>query len=91
MRPIYVPEQQAKTLGGDAYEIAADPQDISRMTDEGAKLYVDTTSLPDSGTAAFYFAITPINPADFVVAVPADFVAGKVTAKIGDALQEHPA
>jgi hypothetical protein len=91
MQPIYVPEHQAKKLENDAYEVSAEPLDLESAADLGAKLYVDTTTLPNSGTAAFYFAVTPINDVDFVVAVPADFVNGKVTVRLGDELQEHPA
>lgn len=91
MQPTYVPGQRVKKLEGDAYEIDAGPEDLEGAAGYGAKLYVDTTTLPDSDTAAFYFAITPVNAADFVVAVPADFVDGKVTVGLGDELQERPA
>ncbi len=91
MQPIYITEHQAKPLENDAYEISVEPMDLESASGFGAKLYVDTTTLPNSGTAAFYFAVTPINDVDFVVAVPADFVDGKVTVRLGDELQEHPA
>ena len=91
MQPIYVPENQAKPLENDAYEISAEPMDLESAAESGAKLYVDTTTLPNSGTPAFYFAVTPVNDVDFVVAVPADFTDGKVTVRLGDELQEHPA
>ncbi len=91
MQPVYIPEHGAKKLENDAYEITAEPTDLEGAVDNGAKLYVDTTTLPNSGTAAFYFAVAPLNAADFVVAVPADFVDGRVTIKLGDELQKHPA
>ncbi len=91
MQPIHVPEHQAKPLEDDTYEISVEPTDLESAVGFGAKLYVDTTTLPNSSTAAFYFAITPVNDVDFVVAVPADFVDGKVTVRLGDELQEHPA
>lgn len=91
MQPMYVPEHQTKPLENDAYEISVEPTELESASGFGAKLYVDTTTLPNSGTAAFYFAITPINDVDFVVAVPADFADGKVTIRLGDELQEHPA
>jgi hypothetical protein len=91
IQPTYVPEHQTKPLENDAYEISVEPMELESAAESGAKLYVDTTTLPSSGTAAFYFAITPINDVDFVVAVPSDFIDGKVTVSLGDELQEHPA
>lgn len=35
-------------------------------------------AVPKSGSAAFYFAITPVNNVDFAVAVLADFARGKL-------------
>lgn len=91
MQPLRIPAHQTRQLENDAYGINVGAAELESAAEVGAKLYVDTTTLPGSGSAAFYFAVTPVNDVDFVVAVPADFADGRITVGLGDELQEQPA
>lgn len=91
MEPSYIEAQAIKKQAGDACDVTPTAAQLEAARGHGAKLYVDTTSLPNADSAAFYFAIAPVNAADFVVAVPADFENGTARVELGDALQEHPA
>jgi hypothetical protein len=94
MQATYIDRDNVEEQEGDTYEVRVSRLDLAQAEQARAKLYLEVDSLTD--TPRFYWAIDSLEPVDFPVAAPSDFIQSQegaaytVTVNVGDQMGERP-